>query len=117
MRIRLWVLGIVATVTLPGCGVFPLDECTTELAWSVTPEVLELRVGERARVSAEGLSCGGRKSVDVSMRWTVTDSTVAAVESGSGTVAGIAVGATTVEGIDEGPYGSAPVSNPVVVTR
>ena len=114
--IRRSILGIVVSALLiSGCDIIGPQACTDELGWRVTPTELHLKPGESATVTAEGLTCGGRKSLEVDMRWSSDDPGIATVEEASGRVKGVAAGTTKIRGEDHGPYGIPPVTIPVTV--
>ncbi len=108
-------LAMCALLLMSGCGISGPEACTLELGWRVTPTETRLRVGESTSAVAEGLTCGGTKSVRVDMRWASDDAAIATVGDTSGQITAVAPGATRIIGRDVGPYGIPEVSVSVTV--
>lgn len=107
-----WSLLLAAAA---GCGVVGPEICTLELGWTVRPTEATLRVGETVVVSASAWTCGGKKELEVDMRWTTADTTIIIVGQRSGLVVAIGTGNAVLNGEDLGPYGIGPVEVPIDV--
>ena len=106
---------VTTALLLGGCGLVGPEVCTRELGWRVSPDEVELSVGQSTTVRAEAFSCGGKEALEVEMRWTSGDPQVATVERITGRVTATGNGTTVITGEDEGPYGIGPVEIPVTV--
>lgn len=103
-RVRPWLLlaaGAIPFVGMAGCRLFDEDDCTTELQFDVTPRERTLRVGETFTPEASFTTCGGRKPVDVSVRWSATDSTILRVDPQTGSATGLRAGTATLAGYSD----------------
>ncbi len=114
--VRRFPLGILFLLLLSGCGIIGPEVCTDELSWRVTPTQATLMVGESTTVAAAGLTCGGKKSVEVDMRWSSDNPAIATVHETSGRITAITPGTTEIRGHDVGPYRIPPVAISVTVT-
>ena len=103
----LLILPLLALLT--GCG------CDADLRGSWSPHSKELRVGQSFTPSVEFLGCGGTEPLSVVVTWTSEDSTVAAIDSRTGTTTGRSVGSTSIRGVS-GKYGAI-ISIPVTVSQ
>lgn len=106
---------LTTAVLLGGCSLVGPEACTDDLTWRVSPDEVELALGQSTTVQAEAFGCGGKEPLEEDMRWTSADQEVATVDLTTGRVTAMGTGATAITGEDEGPYGIGPVEIPVTV--
>ncbi len=111
------VLSLAAVSLLGGCDADTPTFCPGDLRWEVSPTSASLSVGDTVTATAEALGCGGTQRLEEDMRWTSRDSTIARVDSITGTIRAQSVGQTEIIGEDRGRYRIGPVLIPVQVTQ
>jgi Bacterial Ig-like domain (group 2) len=110
-RIRAGVLGL--TLLLGAC-VITTSDCADDLQIRTSPIDTTIRIGQQFHVGVTLRGCHGQLPLSDVITWTSEDSTVARVDSTSGTVTGWSVGATVIWGTGV-TYGSVAASRVTVL--
>ena len=92
-RMRGWIVFVLASALAACTG----DDCTLEIAYDVSPQPADVRIGESVTPQIRMTTCQGKNQVTISdWRWESQNPSIAVVDSVSGIITGVAIGQRTV---------------------